>query len=275
LFVDFIVTNVLPQTPISVFIGVLLLVGFMAIKSGLENLARCCELVVLLGLPFAFLIFLAALIENWRPENLLPFAYMDLKSFSLGLFSSSYILGKMLPVLSLAFFGPRREKTGTVMLLVIFSYVALMSTTTLATLMTLDTTMSNIATFPTFSTVRLLHVADFIQNIDIIFIGIWIMGIFATATIPWFMACYTTQQLFALKDYRFLAAPSSLIIGVFSILMSKNILELLAVSMYIIPLLYSIIFILLPFLLFLLTLLKPYPESETLAEPILKAESSA
>ncbi|HBK53190.1 MAG TPA: hypothetical protein DDZ44_04550, partial [Syntrophomonas wolfei] len=71
------------------------------------------------------------------------------------------------------------------------------------------------------------------------------------------------------------AAPSSLIIGVFSILMGKNILELLAVSMHIIPLLYSFVFILLPFLLFLLTLFKPYPESATLAEPGSKAESSA
>jgi len=275
LFVDFIVTNVLPQTPISVFIGVLLLVGLVAIKSGLENLARCCELVVILGLPFAFLIFLIAIIENWNPGNLLPFARMDLTSFSLGLSSCSYVLGKMLPVLSLAFFCPRQEKIRQVMLLAIFSYVALMLATTLATLMTLDTTMSNIATFPTFSTIRLLHIADFIRNIDIVFIGIWILGVFGSVSIPWFMACYTTQQLFALKDYRFLAAPSSLIIGVFSILMSKNIMELLAVSMHIIPLLYSFVFILLPFLLFLLTLFKPYPESETLSEPEAKAESSA
>lgn len=273
LFVDFIVIDVLPQTPISIFIGVLLLLGIIAIKSGLENLARSCEVVVLVGMPFALLIFLVAIFESWNPGNLLPFAHMDLKSFGQGLVSSTYSLGKMLPVLSLAFFCPPGSAR-RIMPLAVLSYVLLMSVTTVATLMALGEDMAKITTFPPFTTIRLLHIADFVHNIDIIFIGGWILGIFGAASIPWFMACYCTQQLLRLKDYRFLAAPSSLIIAAFSLIMSKNILEILSVSMHIIPVLYSIIFIALPFLLFLITLFKPYPEAPTVTDKF-NAESSA
>ena len=70
-FTDFIISNVMPGTPISVLIGLFLLMGFFAIRSGLENIARLCELFILLGLPFVFLILLDNLaclgfIGRWR-----------------------------------------------------------------------------------------------------------------------------------------------------------------------------------------------------------------
>ncbi len=65
--------------------------------------------------------------------------------------------------------------------------------------------------------IRLARIGDFIQNLDIVFIAVWIMGIFGAVTIPWFMACFTTQKVFNLQDYRFLAAPSAVIIGILSI----------------------------------------------------------
>ncbi len=42
-FLEFMKMMVLPMTPISIFIGVILLVGFMAIKNGLSGVARYSE----------------------------------------------------------------------------------------------------------------------------------------------------------------------------------------------------------------------------------------
>ncbi|PKM77517.1 MAG: hypothetical protein CVU90_06625 [Firmicutes bacterium HGW-Firmicutes-15] len=268
LFTDFILSNVLPGTPISVFIGVLLLVGFYAIKTGLENIARVSELFILIGLPFSFLITLLALGEHHNIESLLPFADMSYGSFGLGLAYASFALGKLMPILTLAFFSNNRKGLGLTVYQVVFTYALLIGLTTLATTLTLEGLPTSYSTFPTFSMVRALRFGQWVQNIDIIFIGIWILGVFATVTIAWFMACFTAQQVLKLRDYRFLAAPSTLIIGISSLVLSRNILEVQIMGDIIIPIIYSIFLILIPMVIFIITLFKPYPEDHNISKPV-------
>ncbi|MEN6324683.1 MAG: endospore germination permease [Syntrophomonas sp.] len=269
IFIEFIKMNVLPATPISVFIGVLLFIGFVAIKTGLENIARICELVIVIGLPFSFLIVVIALANNFHLERIMPIAYMDYRALGMGTVNSVFVLGKIMPVLSLAFFLNQKEKARISMNAFLFTHIPLITLTTLSVIIILGTIPALSFTFPTFNMVRLARIGSFIQNLDIIFIGIWITGIFGAVTVPWFMACYTTQQIFNLRDYRFLAAPSVLIIGVLSIAISRNNVETLVWSIHIIPPLYLFFFIAIPFLIFLITLFKPYPEksSAELAPP--------
>ncbi|MDD2619905.1 MAG: endospore germination permease [Syntrophomonadaceae bacterium] len=267
LFIEFMKMNVLPATPISVFIGVLLFIGFAAIKTGLENIARVSEILVLIGVPFSYIIVIIAIANNFHIDRLLPVGYINYKSFGMGVLLGSYVLGKMMPVLSLAFLLDNKKEARNAMNKALFVHIPLTVITALGLVVTLGTIPSLSFTFPTFNMVRLARVGIFVQNLDIIFISIWIMGIFAAVTIPWFMACFVTQKVFNLRDYRFLAAPSTLIIGIFSITISRNNLETLIWSMYIIPPLYSIFFIGIPFIIFIITLFKPYPE-KTVPEPI-------
>jgi Spore germination protein. len=112
-------------------------------------------------------------------------------------------------------------------------------------------------TFPTFSMIRLARIGTFIQNIDIFFIGILIIGVFAAVAFPWLLACFTTQKILGLDDYRFLAAPSSLILGILAILIGSNNLEVVIWSKTIMPAVYAVSFILIPLLLFIAVLFKP------------------
>ncbi|MDD3270060.1 MAG: GerAB/ArcD/ProY family transporter [Syntrophomonadaceae bacterium] len=266
LFIEFMKMNVLPATPISVFIAVLLFIGFLAIRTGLENLARICELLVMVGLPFSFLIVIIALLNNFHLERMLPVAYMDYQALGIGIINSVFVLGKIMPVLSLAFFLEKKENALFTMNSVLLTHVPLIALTTLSIIIILGTIPALSFTFPTFNMIRLARIGSFIQNLDIIFIGIWTMGIFAAVTIPWFMACFTAQKVFNLRDYRFLAAPSVLIIGVLSVAISRNNVETVVWSLRIIPPLYLFFFIAIPFLIFLITLFKPYPENSS-SEP--------
>lgn len=260
IFIEFMKMNVLPATPISVFIGVLLFIGFVAIRTGLENLARICEWLIAVGLPFSFLIVLIALFNNFHLERILPIAYMSYQEFGMSVVNSVFVLGKIMPVLTLAFFLDKKEMARPAMNAFLFTHIPLIVLTTISVIAILGTIPALSFTFPTFNMVRLARVGSFIQNLDIIFIGIWTMGIFGSVTIPWFMACYVTQQIFNLRDYRFLAAPSILIIGVLSIAISRNNVETLTWSTHIIPPLYLLFLVGIPFLIFLITLFKPYPE---------------
>jgi spore germination protein KB len=267
-FVEFIETNVLPGTPISVFIGIMLITALVGIKSGLTNIARTTELIIYIAVPFTLLMLALTLIHNPDFGNLKPFAYMGYKDFALALVFSTIPLVNMFPVLTL-FHYFQRQNVLKPMFQVMLTYILLISLTTMSTIVVLGGQNSALFTFPAFVAIRLISIGDFIQNIDIVFIGVWIMGIFGALTIWWFMACYTIQQVFRLHDYRFLAAPTTLIIGVTSILLSPNILELVLLTNAILTPLYYFFLLFIPLIVFFITLFKPaveqqpeYPESE-------------
>jgi len=275
LFIEFMKMNVLPATPISIFIGVILLLGLVAIKMGLNSIARCSEIIVLTGLPFTFIIILVSLLNNFHIDRIRPIAYIDYKSFGTGIYVATFILGKVMPVLSLAYFIPEKKKTPAIMYSVLFTYIPLLTLVTLAIIVSLGVIPSLNFVFPTFNMIRLARIGNFVQNVDIVFIGVWILGIFGAVTIPWFMACFTAQKVFNLHDYRFLAAPSMLIIGFLSIIVGRNNLQVIIWSLDIIPYFFSVFFILIPFLLFIVTLFKstpdfPAPEPANPSDPLHK-----
>lgn len=262
IFVEFIETNVLPGTPISVFIGILLLTGFAGIKSGLISIARMSEIIIYVGLPFTLLMLMLTLVHNPDFANLQPFGYMGYGDFARGIQAAAIPLLNMMPILTLAYYSQQDQLIKT-MAQTMGSYVMVIGLTTLGTIVVLGGQNANLFTFPTFVTIRLINIAQFIQNIDIIFIGIWIMGISGVLTIWWFMACYTIQKVFNLHDFRFMAAPTTMVIGVSSIMLSPNIMELNLVIDRVLAPIYWFFLLLIPLIIFVITLFKAPIEQET------------
>lgn len=260
-FIEYMKVNVLPATPITIFIGAILLLGWAALKMGFSNIARSSEFVVILGLLFTFMIIFLSIFNNFHIERIQPIAYIDLKTYSLSVFLATFVLSKMMPVLSLAFFLPAKEKSHSIMITVLFTYVLILVLITLAIIVTRGIMPSLNFMFPTVNMIRLARIGNFIQNLDILFVAVWIMGIYGSVTILWFMACYTAQQIFNLRDYRFMAAPSTVIIGVLAIIISSNNLAVIIWSHKIIPYLHTFFFIFIPFIIFIVCLFKPVPRS--------------
>lgn len=266
LFVNFIQTNVLPGTPISVLIGALLFVGYYIIKNGFENFSRSCELVILFGLPATFVILFLTLSKDMDIGNLLPIGYMNAGDFSLAVLSASSILGRLFPILTIAYFSNNLPKINSVLNMVLFSFILVMILPTLGVTLAYGGIASSMLVFPAFSLIRLIDIGTFITNIDIVFIGLWISGIVSAFSIFWFMACFTTQQIFSLNNYSFLAAPSSLIIGVMSLLIAPDIIILEIINELVVIGVYLTFFLFIPFLLFIIALFKPDKPLETSPE---------
>ncbi len=256
-FTDFIETNVLPGTPISIHIGVLLLALVIGLRSGIINIARMQEIIMTSGTSFVILILLLVIVPHWNIERLLPVGHVDPKVFLVSVGGSMFVVGKLFIVLTFAFWCEEKSRVFSIMVKALWTYIFIIVFTTLAAVMALGGVISSFLTFPTFSMVTLVKIGSFIQNIDIVFIGFWILGIYGTTIISWFMACYSAQVIFGLKDYKFLAAPSSLIIGILSILISANILELLVVARILMPIIEGAFFIIIPVIIFVITLFKP------------------
>jgi len=271
-FTDFIETNVLPGTPISIHIGVLILVLVIGIRSGIGNLARLVEVVSVIGIAFALILVVLIMGQQGSVERLLPLGHLDYKNLALATGGTMYIVGRLFIVLTLGFWCQNKSQIPSIMIKALWTYVLLIGVTTVATIMTFGPVITSVLTFPTFSMVTLVNVGNFIQNIDIIFIGIWILGAYGVIVMSWFMACYCTQVLFNLRDYKFLAAASSLLIGITSILISANILELLVVSRVIIPVIESLFFIVIPFLILLVIIIKSHLNDNTMPDMQQKKE---
>jgi spore germination protein KB len=255
-FTDFMENNVLPGTPISIHIGVLIVALVLGIRAGIGNLARLMEIVVICGVSFSLMTLLIIMAQQGEIERLLPLSNLNYNNLALATGSNLAIISRLFVVLTFGFWCGNKNEVAAVMNKAMLTYVLIIGLTTLSVLMVFGGTITSILTFPTFSMVTLINISNFIQNIDIIFIGIWILGIYGLTAVGWFMACYTLQIVFNLHDYRFLGAATALLVGIVSILISGNILELLRVTQVIIPILYAVFFITIPILLILLIFIK-------------------
>jgi spore germination protein (amino acid permease) len=262
-FVALIGSSIVPDTPLSVYIGAMLLAGYYALKTGLENIARVSQIIVIYGFPFAFLVVLISLGQNFDLNSLMPLGNTNFKDFSHGVFNSFIFLGDLIGILVLAFFSTRREKVPRTLSYVLYSNIVLILLTTMASIMEFGPEYTDLIAFPALKLVRYVTISDFIKNIDAAFIALWIIGIFGAITVKWFLACYTIQQVFNLKDYRFLAAPTSVAIGIISLVMGKNIIVLQLIIHDILPIVYTIFYILVPLIVAGVLLFKPSPAADT------------
>ncbi|HZK43879.1 MAG TPA: GerAB/ArcD/ProY family transporter [Syntrophomonadaceae bacterium] len=268
IFVNFIITNVLTNTPISVLIAPLLFVGYVIIKTGFQSFARLCEIIVIVGLPGTFMLILLACFQNIDIANLLPIGYTDIKDFRDAVASTTSILGRLFPILTIAYFSNNPSKVDSVLVKVMFTYIAVILAPSIIITLIYGGFAGKMLVFPVFSLIRLVDIGKFITNIDILFIGIWITGIIASLTLFWYMACFTSQQVFNLKEYGFLAAPTSLIIGVLALMMGPNILILDTINRTFIILVYLLFFIMIPFGIFIMALFKPDKPIDTSSNSI-------
>lgn len=136
IFVEFIESNVLPGTPISVFIGVMLITAFAGIKSGLTNIARMTELITYIGIPFTLLMLALTLIYNPDFSNLRPFAYMSYKGFTGALVFATLPLLNMIPALTWFRYSQQANMFKS-MFQVMLSYILLISLMTISTIVVL------------------------------------------------------------------------------------------------------------------------------------------
>lgn len=249
-FTDFMETNVLPGTPISIHIGVLILALVIGLRSGMGNLARLAGIIVICGLAFVMVLVLVVMVQHGKIEQLMPVGNLNYANLTLATGGNLFVISKLFIVLSFGFWCANKNEVKAVMMKAMVSYVLVIGLTILSALMTFGGTITSVLTFPTFSMITLVNIGNFIQNTDIVFIGVWILGIYLITVLTWFMACYTLQIILNLHDYRFVASATALLVGLTSILIASNILELLVITQVLVPLLYCFFFVLIPLLLF-------------------------
>jgi spore germination protein KB len=165
----------------------------------------------------------------------------------------------MMVILTLAYHSNAREKVGKSLFANMFLHTFYIAGACFITLTQFGSYHTRILAFPTFVLVRRISIGAFLQNIDAVFVAMWTLGIFATLAFLWYMSCYSIQKALDLKDLRIIATPGTIIMGIITVMLASNIIELQFLYTWVFPVFHFFFFVIIPLIMALVLAFKPTP----------------
>ncbi|HWI53990.1 MAG TPA: endospore germination permease [Symbiobacteriaceae bacterium] len=225
-FGEFVLTSLLPTTPLSVIILTLMLLCTFAVRHGLEPLGRSAQILVLilLLLVAATVVLLAKEarvhhLQPWlgdRPISILQTA-LTMMSFPFG---ETVIFTLILPRVR-----PVRAVPGTVLRTIIAAAVILTLVAILSTAV-LGSHIRGTSRFSTLALIRQIVLADFVTNLDALVVGAWVFtGYLKVSTCLYACAAGLAEWL-GLQVYRPLILPIGIMMVSMSILAYQDVSEM-------------------------------------------------
>lgn len=208
---DFIITQVMPETPIVPIYVFVLSVSLFGVRLGLEVLARSGEIlfpwvITLFSLLVLFLIkqisfdhFQPLLTTGIRPifistVHFLTFPFLDTVVFLMIFPYVKWTNKKRIPVYIGTLIG------GIFLIIIIFLCI-----------LVLGVNQTSARLSPTYLLAQEINVTNFITRIEVIVAIIWFISIFFKLSILLFVLNLGLAQLFNLSSYRFLTLPIGLL----------------------------------------------------------------
>jgi spore germination protein KB len=202
-FTVFAIAILLPNTPPWLFyFSMLLLVIYVVFSSGIEGIGRSSEV-------FGPIIFLSAIllillsITNMEFKKILP-VFLDTGFIPIikGAVPSTAFFAEVVIILMLIKFlddkkkGPFKTIWGLLLAgtLTIFVVIGI--------IMIIGPEVAAKQSYPFFDMIGYINIMEFIQNLEIIAVLVWILSVFIKLSVYFFIASYGTAQLFKVKDWR-------------------------------------------------------------------------
>ncbi|WP_274652972.1 GerAB/ArcD/ProY family transporter [Paenibacillus humicola] len=225
--IEFIHTALFRNTPLSVLMfTMLLLVAHVGYSGGLRAIAMCSELMgPLILLTIAVLLLLNTTNIDWR--LLQPvLAERDMKSMALSVLAPISLMGEVMAMLGITAFAAKPAKVMASIMWSMISVVLLISITVVMIIVTFGPVLSARMWFAFYDMVRLISIGEFIQNVDVFMLIIWMSSVFIKLSLFFFLTCHTTAQWLEIRDWRklvWIAVPAVFA----SSLLSENMLTML------------------------------------------------
>lgn len=210
---EFIKGNVMLETPKIVFSITLLFAAALAVRGGIEVIARTA--VVCTTLYMSTSIVLLLLIKDIKLGFLLPFLENGFTPVMKGAFihnswfSEFFLLSFVFPFLNNQKKGLKSGLRASFLVMLILLYVNFF----------VITIMGPVAAnqfYPVYSIVRSISLLEFFENFEIIVTSSWVLGNFVKISIFLYVASLALAQLVRVSDYRVIVFPLSMLVLYFS-----------------------------------------------------------
>jgi spore germination protein KB len=257
-YAEFAIDILLPTTPSWLFyISILLLAIYVVYAAGIESIGRCSEVFGPIIVSTVLLLVILD-IPSMNAERLLP-VYFDSGMLSImkgSLYPLSFF-GESAFMLMILTFAEQPKKSIVWAMGAYTMSVSLVTIVVLSVLMTLGPVITAKQRYPAFDTISFINVMNFIQNLEIVAILIWILSVFIKISVYFFLASYGTAQLFKIKKWRkttwFVAA---FVLTEVMIIDKMNISYSAYINVYWIPYALPVNMILIPLLFWIVGMIK-------------------
>ncbi|MGP4108654.1 GerAB/ArcD/ProY family transporter [Virgibacillus sp. L01] len=221
---EFVKGNFLPTTPMMVVMGSMTLVCALAVRGGIEVVARSAQIFVPI-VTVLFVLIILLLTPELEPANLYPV-------FENGIMPS--LKGAVVPggwyleFFMISFLLPFLSNRNKAVKWSVMTVVAVMLTLVIINMVTLFV-FGNITadfTYPVMEAARFISIAEFIQHLDSIVMAIWVGGIFVKISVFYYAVVLSTAQWLNLADYRPMVFPIGIFIAILGFWSAANLQEL-------------------------------------------------
>ncbi|MFC4807993.1 GerAB/ArcD/ProY family transporter [Paenibacillus sp. GCM10023250] len=202
-FADFIHLILLDQTP--VWLIELLMVALMAyitFTGGITSIGRFCEIAGPLTVITMFFTFVLSK-GNVDWSQLAPvFNDISWKQVAKASAAPGSFFGETFMLLSVIAFMHKPEKAMSRSMIGLLVTILGVFAATLMVLLVMGPNLSAEFRFPYFMIVRSINILNFIQNVDIFVIYVWVFGVFAKLSLYLFLTSYEMSNWLNIKDWR-------------------------------------------------------------------------
>lgn len=221
----FLVTAMMPDTPVIVFIIVVVAIAAYAVHSGLEVLSRFNQLFIPITVFLAVAFILS--MKDMKIVRLLPLFDTGLVPILKGAATPASWFGEIVTLsMIIPYLNKPKEATriGTLSILLISIFLLV---SVLEALLIFGPNVTSAMIFPTYNAVRTVSIANFLERLESIIIVAWVIGGIVKVSIFYYAAALGSAQWLGLNDYKPLVLPLGVILVALSMLIHEGIVDLL------------------------------------------------
>lgn len=253
---DFLVSQIMPETPIEAIHIIVMLVVVYAVQLGLEPIARIGEVFIPIVLFMLIIMFLAI-----TPQIHFDQMYPLLENGIQPVFGGAFVLFsfpfmELVIVLMVSSNVNEQKKVGKSFFYGILIGWAILFITTLLTVLVLGPYVAANEIFPSYSLAKRINLADVFERVEITIAVAWFITSFFRVCFYFYCVVSGLGEAFNLEDKKLLNIPLATLLTVLSLIVSPNISFLIHMDRTALPFFNATFGILLPLLLLLFLTLK-------------------
>lgn len=218
-------TGFLPETPLIIILGSMVIVAVMVVHAGLEPLGRTADLIFpVFTLAIVFTLFFPAVEADFG--NLRPVLYHGWQPVLLAALTPTAIAAQYanLAILVPSVVEPRKTLWAALGSLLWASFALVLAAIIVVAVLGADEGAR--AAFPVFKMIRAIRISEFLERIEIFPIFAWGLGLFVTLAVNLYSGSKSLSQLCRLKDHRPLLLPLAVILGTLALQGYSDFLEI-------------------------------------------------
>ncbi|WP_180994403.1 GerAB/ArcD/ProY family transporter [Bacillus sp. Marseille-P3661] len=209
---DFVVTHVLPGTPIEMANLLFVLPVIMAVRIGIETIGRSAEILV----PWVMLLFallVIAILPQIEMTNIQPIYETGVKPIIHGALSFASI--GYLPCIVFSMILPSVNLITSIKKPFYVSFFIsgiFMAIITFLCITVLGAEYTARGMYPSYDLAKKINIGNFIQRIEALIAAIWFITTYFKVLIYFYAFVLGTAQIFGMKNYRPIVFPSAILL---------------------------------------------------------------